>query len=226
MLNMNFSTRLCINTTEMKWQQSPTAGVTRKPLEREAAESGHTTSIVRYAANSAFPEHHHPKGEEIYVLTGTFSDESGHYPAGSYLRNPPSSHHRPFSKEGCDIFVKLNQFAPDDSHPVRINTQAFTSDEPNSLFELHRHSNQACYLIQLQGAQAFNTQPFDCLLQPTPDTDTAAHHIQRTEVFVLEGALNNEQEHFSQGYWLRLPTPEHFMSAAGTTRLLLFYFFD
>ncbi|XQF94519.1 cupin domain-containing protein (plasmid) [Pseudoalteromonas espejiana] len=32
------------------------------------------------------------------MLSGTFSDESGDYPQGFYLRNPPGSSHAPKSK--------------------------------------------------------------------------------------------------------------------------------
>ena len=45
-------------------------------------------------------------GEEILVLEGVFSDETGHYPAGSWIRSPHMSLHKPFSQEGCIIFVK------------------------------------------------------------------------------------------------------------------------
>ena len=31
------------------------------------------------------------------MLDGVFQDESGDYPAGSYMRNPPGSGHRPGS---------------------------------------------------------------------------------------------------------------------------------
>ncbi|MBO0236762.1 cupin domain-containing protein, partial [Vibrio parahaemolyticus] len=69
-----------------------------------------------------FSTHPHPQGEEILVLEGVFSDEYGDYPAGTYLRNPPGSQHAPFSKEGCVILVKLNQFESEDLETVRINT--------------------------------------------------------------------------------------------------------
>jgi hypothetical protein len=45
-------------------------------------------------------------GEEIFVLEGVFSDETGHYPKGSWIRSPHMSLHKPFSQEGCIIFVK------------------------------------------------------------------------------------------------------------------------
>jgi anti-sigma factor ChrR (cupin superfamily) len=60
-------------------------------LERQGDEVAKATSIVRYQAGSKFPIHTHDLGEEILVLDGVFSDETGHYPAGSYMMNPPGS---------------------------------------------------------------------------------------------------------------------------------------
>lgn len=91
MLNMDFSQRVVVNTAEQQWQPSPAKGIERKLLEREEAECGRATSVVRYAPGSRFATHQHPFGEEILVLEGTFSDETGDYPAGTYLRNPPAS---------------------------------------------------------------------------------------------------------------------------------------
>jgi hypothetical protein len=73
---------------------------------------------VRYAPGSAFPRHTHDGGEEILVLEGTFQDEHGGYPAGSYFRNPPGTSHVPASREGCTIFVRLWQFRRDDDVQV------------------------------------------------------------------------------------------------------------
>ena len=61
----------------MEWIASPAGGVDRKMLDRIGDEKARATSIVRYAADSAFPEHEHPLGEEFYVLEGVFSDEHG-----------------------------------------------------------------------------------------------------------------------------------------------------
>jgi len=83
MLNMDFSQRVVIDSTAVDWVASPKAGVWRKPLAREEAEQGHATSIVRYDPGASFPEHNHPGGEEILVLEGTFSDQTGDYCKGS-----------------------------------------------------------------------------------------------------------------------------------------------
>ncbi len=45
------------------------------------------------------------------VLDGVFQDEHGTYPAGSWLRNPPGSVHRPWSDLGCTIWVKTGRRA-------------------------------------------------------------------------------------------------------------------
>jgi len=77
---------------------SPEAGVDRIMLDRIGDEVARATSIVRYASGSSFARHEHAKGEEFLVLEGIFSDDSGDYPAGFYVRNPPGSGHAPFSK--------------------------------------------------------------------------------------------------------------------------------
>jgi anti-sigma factor ChrR (cupin superfamily) len=48
----------------------------------------------------------HHGGEEILVLEGTFEDEMGRYPKGTWIRSPHLSTHAPFSTEGCTILVK------------------------------------------------------------------------------------------------------------------------
>lgn len=62
---------------------------------------------MRYAPCSEFSPHVHTGGEEFIVLDGVFQDEHGDFPAGSYIRNPPESSHKPGSESGCLIFVKL-----------------------------------------------------------------------------------------------------------------------
>lgn len=67
---------------------------------------GEHTALVRWRPGTRFNRHRHWGGEEILVLEGTFEDEHGQYPAGSWLRSPDGSEHEPFSNEGCLIFVK------------------------------------------------------------------------------------------------------------------------
>ena len=88
MINMEFGERVVVDSNSQDWAASPNPGVWHKPLAREDAERGHATSVVRYDPGAKFSEHAHPLGEEILVLSGTFSDETGDYGAGTYFRNP------------------------------------------------------------------------------------------------------------------------------------------
>ncbi|RIZ53186.1 cupin domain-containing protein [Vibrio sp. PID23_8] len=198
MLNMDFSQRIVINTGNEEWVSSPASGVWRKPLERESKESGHTTSIVKYEANSAFATHFHPLGEEILVLEGVFSDEKGDYPAGTYLRNPPGSHHAPFSKEGCVILVKLNQFAPSDLKTVRINTTAaewLPGIGNLKVLPLHNVEHEHVALVKWPKGERF--QPH--------------RHFGGEEILVLSGAFKDEFGTYPKHTWLRSPhMSEHF----------------
>ena len=114
--------RLRQRSLEQRWVPSPLPGVERVMLDRLGAERGRATSLVRYAPGSSFDAHAHPGGEEILVLQGTFSDESGDHGAGWYLRHPPGSNHRPWSTDGALIFVKLWQMPDSETSTVRTHT--------------------------------------------------------------------------------------------------------
>lgn len=92
-------------------------------LDRIGGEVARATTIVRYAPGSSFPRHTHGGGEEYLVLEGTFQDDTGDFPVGHYVRNPPQSAHTPSSAPGCTIFVKLWQMAPEDRNPVHIDLE-------------------------------------------------------------------------------------------------------
>ena len=121
-LHADLRQRALLDTRSLAWQPSPMAGVERRLLDRCGGEVARATSIVRYAPGSHFERHRHGGGEEILVLEGTFSDEQGDYPEGTYVRNPVGSSHAPFSAAGCVILVKLWQMHPADQRRVQIDT--------------------------------------------------------------------------------------------------------
>jgi len=191
-LNMDFSKQVVIETAKLSWLASPAQGVWRKPLERENIESGYTTSIVKYDAGSSFKTHEHPCGEEIFVLEGVFSDELGDYPAGTYLRNPPGSHHAPFSKEGCVILVKLNQFDGLDSASVRVDT------------------NSISWLAGIGGLQVMPLHSFEhenvaLVKWPKGEVFQPHRHFGGEEILVLSGEFRDEHGVYPKGTWLRSP---------------------
>jgi anti-sigma factor ChrR (cupin superfamily) len=123
-LNADFSLRVAVHAARLPWVASPIPGVDRRMLDRIGDEVARATSLVRYGTASRFSTHTHDGGEEFLVLDGVFQDEHGDYPAGSYVRNPPTSRHTPGSAPGCTLFVKLWQFDLQDRTPVRRDAQA------------------------------------------------------------------------------------------------------
>lgn len=93
-----------IHTPTQAWYQGMVNGLTVMPLHE--FESEHV-ALVKWAPNTEFNSHQHFGGEEIVVLEGTFYDEHGSYPKGSWIRSPHLSRHKPFTKEdGALIYVK------------------------------------------------------------------------------------------------------------------------
>lgn len=190
MLNMDFTQSVTIDTHQQPWVASPKAGVWRKPLAREEAEQGHATSMVRYDPGASFSSHGHPKGEEILVLQGVFSDQTGDYPAGTYFRNPKGFSHAPFSQEGCIILVKLYQFQADDTEHQVIQTEGAQWLPQNTSLEqlmLHQHREEQVFMYRSQA--------------PVRVDLSAAQ--QGLEIYIIRGELTENGQHFAAGYWLR-----------------------
>lgn len=121
LLNADLSRPAAVDSESLAWAASPMAGVERRMLERDGDEVARATSLVRYAPGSSFAPHTHGAGEEFLVLDGVFSDETGNFPAGSYVRNPPGSQHTPSSPHGATILVKLRQMPSEETAAVRLN---------------------------------------------------------------------------------------------------------
>ena len=168
------------------------AGVKRKRLSYEEVERGHATSIVEFEAGSSFRRHDHPLGEEILVLEGVFSDETGDYPAGTYMRNTEAFSHAPFSKEGCVLFVKLHQFHPDDSKQVRINTKKsnfFPGQGNLEVLPLHEFGTESTALVWWPAGEEF----------------VPHRHMGGEEIFVISGEFIDEHGRYPAGTWIRSP---------------------
>jgi anti-sigma factor ChrR (cupin superfamily) len=194
LINADFGARVVVDTAAMAWVPSPLPGVGRKMLDRDGGEVARATSVVRYAAGSAFEAHEHGGGEEFFVLEGVFSDEHGDYSAGTYVRNPPGSHHRPFSRAGCTLFVKLRQMAPDDGDHVVVDT-AKSSWEPYpgaaglDMMMLHTHGRERVYLARWAAGASYPMH----------------RHAGGEEVFVLSGELGDNLGTYPAGTWIRSP---------------------
>src|SRR5258705_11773106 len=192
-LNADFHRRVAVHAAEFPWTASPIAGIERRMLDRIGGAVARATSLVRYAPGSRFSPHTHDGGEEFFVLEGTFSDEHGDFPAGCYIRNPPTSRHTPGSEGGCTIFVKLWQFALDDRTEVRLDTGelAFCPAPDRPGLELMPLFADAREEVRLE-----RWAPNSEILLPVP---------RGLELLVLAGAFAEGGESFKPQSWLRLP---------------------
>lgn len=183
-----------VHSEDLPWTPSPQAGVERRFLDRDGKEVARATSIVRYAPDSTFPHHSHALGEEYLVLDGVFSDETGHFPRGFYVRNPPGSGHTPFTKEGCIIFVKLRQMAPDESETVTIQTLGgpFEPAEAPGLERLPLYEGPTGERVAIETY--------------APDAEwTDRSPMGGEEILVLSGSLFYGGQACYGGTWLRFP---------------------
>ena len=94
-----------IRGNELDWRQGMVPGLKVTSLHQGLTKH---TALVRWAPETRFNPHTHVGGEEILVLEGVFRDEHGSYPAGTWIRSPHMSNHRPFTgAEGATILVKV-----------------------------------------------------------------------------------------------------------------------
>ena len=124
------------------------------------------------------------------MLDGVFSDESGDYPTGTYVRNPVGSSHTPATAPGCTIFVKLCQFQPGDNVQVVVrpedrNWQALTPGI--EVAGLHEFGAEAVRLVRWQASVELNLTG-----------------VKGCEALLLEGSIKVGQEAY-QNVWLRFP---------------------
>lgn len=206
-INADFSQRVVVHAAQSEWVPSPMPGVARKMLDRIGGEVARATSIVRYAPGSAFSPHVHDGGEEFLVLDGTFVDEHGAFPAGTYVRNPPSSRHTPSAPDGATILVKLHQFDPEDRHQMRLDTaQAgsavlyqdareevrMTHLEPGQTLPLNADGGLELFVVSgavQEGADLL--QPWDWLRLPDGATGAAVAGPQGAQVWTKTGHLRH-----------------------------------
>ena len=194
MLNQNYNEKVVIEAKNATPINSPCEGVIRTMLERnDYSEYAISTTLVQFKPNSSFDVHTHDSGEELLVLEGTFSDEHGNYPAGTYIRNPHGTRHSPFSKDGCKLLVKLRQFNKMDTKKVIINTnkQKWLPGLVDGLF-----------VMPLHNFEYENT----ALVKWNPNTKFNFHqHFGGEEIFVLRGTFYDEYGNYPKHTWIRSP---------------------
>jgi anti-sigma factor ChrR (cupin superfamily) len=70
-----------------------------------AGEGGPSAALLRYAPGARLQRHEHTGFEQIYVLTGSQTDDSGEHKAGALLIHGPGTSHTISSKHGCLVLA-------------------------------------------------------------------------------------------------------------------------
>ena len=197
LVNADFSKIAIVMPQHHQWIKSPGGEVERVMLDRIGAESARATSLVKYLPHTVFPQHQHPNGEEILVLSGVFTENSTtHYPAGWYLRSPHNSSHTPSSEQGALIFVKLRQMDLAETELVRIDTNDtanWQNVDNRFICQLFQSEQEHTYLEKLE--------PEQMLVYPI---------AQGIEILVTSGTLNftdadNNNTVLEKNAWIRIP---------------------
>lgn len=191
LLDHDITMRAIVHAASQPWVASPLAGVDRRPLYRVGGEQARATSLVRYAPGSHFSAHTHSGGEEFLVLEGTFEDENGRYPTGTYVRNPPGSRHAPSASEGCIIFVRLRQFHPTDER--QVVAQLATGSQ-----QLFENDHERVWVEVLE-----------------PNAGLRLDNPRGLELLLLDGNIAGEDFNLHPLSWMRLPAGEHIEAVAG-----------
>ena len=207
-INADFKRRAISAAAHYYWTPSPQSGVERVMLDRVGAEKARATSIVRYAPDSSFTPHPHPGGEEILVLSGTFSEGGADYPAGWYLRNPPGSSHQPSSREGSVIFVKLQQMSANERDYVRIDTR-----DPVAWHQ--QAGREVCPLFT-------SLTEHVCLIRLPPGDVPFNGAVNGAELLLMSGSLILGGQTYESGSWMRFPVDDSVSIHAGAQGAVLY----
>jgi quercetin dioxygenase-like cupin family protein len=210
-LNEDLRHRTLVHAASMDWAASPAQGVERRMLFRIGEEKARATSIVRYAPGSRFSRHGHPGGEEFLVLEGTFQDETGDFPTGTYVRNPPGTGHAPHADTGCTIFVKLWQFRKNDHE--RVVRLPGAGEAAARL-----RPGVTSSLILFESADELVLQE-----EWQPHAQIELVNRQGLELLVIAGTFADGADTLDRWSWLRLPAGEPLRARVGSQGARVWY---
>jgi hypothetical protein len=124
---------------------------------------------------------------------------------GSYMRNPPGTHHTPASAPGCVIFVKLWQFRKDDDALVALRIADTPAASWPGVAASHKLFDNGHEEVRIEKWQ--------------PDATIDIANSKGLELLVLEGSFTGSftdgTELLERHTWLRLPPGQHLKARTG-----------
>jgi anti-sigma factor ChrR (cupin superfamily) len=95
--NLSLITRHCFymfDFSSIKWRATRYEGIFLHVLRKDE-ETGDHTVLIRMEPGCGYPAHRHNGMEEVLILQGGYSDQSGEHRAGQYVVNEAGSTHHP-----------------------------------------------------------------------------------------------------------------------------------
>lgn len=94
-----------VRGAQLHWEPTDVPGISIATLYRDPT-GGEVASLLRMAAGSRYPAHHHSRLEHCYVLEGDLIFEDHALSAGDYAAATPGEDHSTATTEkGCVLFL-------------------------------------------------------------------------------------------------------------------------
>lgn len=112
---MNTDIRTYIRrTNQIDWVPLSEAGVDTRGIYVKSLRYDNTTQrspsiLLKFEPGATYPYHHHPGGEEVFVLEGDATIAGEKLTAGDYLYTPPGFKHAVTSEKGCVLLFIVPQ---------------------------------------------------------------------------------------------------------------------
>jgi len=105
------SGRVVVDTATAPWRRSDVAGHAWQLLYASVV-TGEMVTLERLAAGATLPPRRRDGGEEIFLLTGTVTDDYGCHGVGTWIRNPDGFSSGVVSPEGAVYWAKRGHLRP------------------------------------------------------------------------------------------------------------------
>ena len=188
-MNSDYEQKVLIDTNTIQWQETQVKNVFKKIL---AIKDKEETSLIKLNEGSVLNQEQKINSVEIFVLEGTYINEYGEYPQGTYLRLPEENEALVKSDKACVIFRKTNFFT--DKQKIIIDT--------NTTLWLQGQGNLEVMPLYEQTA---------LVKWPKGERFIPHKHWGGEEIIVLKGVFMDEYGEYPKGSWIRSPhLSEHF----------------
>jgi hypothetical protein len=204
-VNSDLARRVVVQTAELEWSPSPwIPGINRKFLDRYGnGQFVPSTSVVSFATGVRDPYHAHPHGEEFFVLEGVFTDHTGDYLPGFYVRHPMRWCHAPYvdmCNKAAVVWVKVSQIA-EEGEPVIVKD---TCD-----LDLPEWCDRPCVegkirVLPLHSSQGTGEWVWVEVWEPGA-RNIVVQPAGGEEVFVISGSLVEKGVTHPEHTWIRNP---------------------